>query len=138
MIIEHKKYTVELEKIYLTSRKKVLKLFKNKTVLKLTGADTIKGNFDTGKDFLLTFNDRGKITGHIIYLLKDHICLSWNVEGFNLPDEYSTVNIFLDKKGEKCILTLIHEGIKNKRSAELKDKAWTEILEDLEKELKRI
>jgi len=138
MIIEHKKYTVEVERTYVTSRKKIVGLFKNKTFMKLTGADSINWKFDKSEEFILIFNGRGKITGYVVGILKDTISLSWDVEGFNLPNESSQVWIYIDIDGKKCTLTIIHEGIKLEESAKMKDKAWTELLEDLEKELKRI
>ena len=138
MITEHKKYTVEIEKTYTASRKRIRGLFKDKTILKFTGADKIDGEFKTGSEFKLSFKGRGKIIVHVIYFVKGRICLLWNVKGFNLPEEYSSVYIYLEKKGKKCLLTLIHEDILLEESAKLKDKAWTEILEDLDKELKKV
>jgi hypothetical protein len=138
MITEHKSYSIRIVRTYPASRKKIRGLFKDNTILKFTGADKIEGEFKTGSEFKLSFKGRGKIIGRRIHILKDRIGLAWDVKGFNLPEENSLVEIYLEKKGKKCVLILLHYDILKEESAMLKDKAWTEILNDLDKELKRV
>ena len=129
-------YSVKLEKIFYSSRKNILDMFRNNTVFRLTSADKVENDFRTGGAFDLKFSDRGRVFGKFIKISDDEIIINWNVEGFDLPKETGTVIKFtITEENEKCILKLEHINIVNKESAEAKKEGWTEILDDMEKEL---
>jgi len=129
-----KTHSVFLEKFYNADKKVIYNLFKDKTVFKLTGADEVQVHFETRQPFHLTFNNRGNIFGQFILVTEDKIIMEWNVEGFQRPKEIKTlVEISLSKADGKCLLTLHHSSIMDASAAAAKQKAWKEILDDMEK-----
>jgi hypothetical protein len=135
---DNKKYNISLTKTYNTGVETILNLFRDSTVLKLTGADDIQSDFKAGGPFRLTFNNRGTIHGHFIKISDNELILEWNVEGFQRPEEIKTiVEISLRQDDGKCILTLNHKNIMQTDSADAKQRAWTEILENMERELSK-
>jgi hypothetical protein len=132
----NKTYSISLEKVYSGKPEEIFNLFQNGTIFTLTGANEIQSEFKTGKPFHLTFHNRGAIYGRFILITDSNIILEWNVKGFQRPDEIKTsVEISLHKDYEKCILTLDHKNIANAEAATAKQKAWTEILDDMEKKI---
>jgi uncharacterized protein YndB with AHSA1/START domain len=100
----------------------------------LTGADEIKLDFQEGGSFLLDFKDRGKISGIVREIIPYHrVSLSWNVSGFNRPDEVSTLVRILIDTSNGTIVSVEHSGIENDEAAEAKRKAWGQILDDIKK-----
>jgi len=129
-------YTVSLEKTYRCSKEAILNLFRDNALFTLTGADNIQSEFNTGGLFTLVFTNRGVISGKFTKITGNEIVLDWNVEGFQRPREVNTiVKIMLREENESCILSLIHKNIMHAGAAEAKRKAWTEILEEIEKHL---
>ena len=62
--------------------------------------------------------------------------LCWNVEGFGLPVENDTKVVFnCIPLSETTRLVLLHQNIKTVVAARAKEKAWKEILEDMESHL---
>jgi uncharacterized protein YndB with AHSA1/START domain len=130
----NKTHSVFLKKFYTADKKTIYNLFVDKTVFKLTGADEIQVQPETGQPFHLTFYNRGIIYGHFILFTENAIAMEWNVEGFQRPKEINTfVEIFLSEENGKCHLTLHHQNIMDAAAAAAKQKAWTEILDDIEK-----
>ncbi len=125
-----------MEKSFNASREDIINLFRNNTVFKLTSADKIENDFRTGGSFDLEFKGRGRVFGKLIKVSANEIILDWNVKGFNMPAESGTVAAFnLTEENGKCLLKLEHTNILHKESADAKREGWTEILDDLEKEL---
>ena len=127
-------HIVTLEKTFAASTLEIFELFENTTVFRLTGASHIQVDFRTGGLFCLTFNGRGIINGQFIKITTRNIIIEWNVDGFQRPKEIKTlVEISLRKKSEKkCVLTLHHKNISDEGAAAAKQRAWTEILDDME------
>jgi uncharacterized protein YndB with AHSA1/START domain len=127
-----------LEKTYNTPAENIFNLFKDLTVFRLTGADIIDVGFKPGGKFTLNFNDRGIIHGDIQEITENKkIVLNWNVEGFGREPEVNTEVIFhLTENNGACSLKLEHNNIMYSESFEAKKRAWSEILEDMENELK--
>jgi uncharacterized protein YndB with AHSA1/START domain len=74
------------------------------------------------------------IYGQFTEITANKIVMEWNVEGFQRPPEIKTVvEITLREDDDKCILTLTHKHIADASAAAAKHKAWTEILDDMEK-----
>jgi len=129
-------FTISLTRSYPVASAVIVDLFKNNTVFELTGADTIENNFKTGGSFHLGFNNRGSIHGHFLSITNNEIILEWNVDGFNKPQEIKTnVQISWRQEGTNCVLTLIHKNIAHEEAAKAKEKAWTEILDDIGKKI---
>lgn len=127
---------VFLTKIYTANTETILNLFRDNTVFKLTGANDIQSDFKTGRPFFLTFNNRGTIHGQFIKIADSELILEWNVDGFQRPQETKTiVEISLKQEREKCILTLNHKNIVQADSVNAKHRAWSEILEGIEKKV---
>jgi len=125
---------VSLEKDYTRSADTIMDLFHDHRFFQLTGADTIETTFKVGGPFRLLFEDRGKIYGHFVKITDDEIILDWNVEGFNRPNEVATVvTVNVKRLGGGCKITLTHTNIQHSVAAAAKKKAWTEILDDVEK-----
>ena len=130
---DNKTHIVSLEKIYATEPATIFDLFKNAIVFKLTGADTIQCDFKSDGLFCLTFNERGTIHGRFIKITPNDILIEWNVDGFDRPKEIKTlVEITLLEKDKKCALTLHHKNIQHASAAAAKQKAWKEILDEVE------
>ena len=105
-------------------------------MFKLTGADEIHSDFISGGSFLFIFNNRGRIYGKFLTITDREIIMEWNVEGFNRPNEIMTsVEIALQDQTENCVLTLNHKYILNEGAAMAKQRAWMEILNEVEKML---
>lgn len=135
-MIKETEYSVHVEKLISIGSEDVFHLFKNKFFFELTGADVIQSEFKPGGSFSLTFNNRGLITGKFLSIHKHEIDLEWNVEGFQLPPEVKTIVRFtLLPKEENCILAIHHSHIKDKQAASAKTRAWTDILNNLEKKM---
>lgn len=136
MNIENKDrfYKIVVKKSFNADTLTIINLFKDGTIFKLTGADEINYDFMEGKEFVLTFKDRGKIFGEFTKVSNSELILDWNVEGFNRPPETNTVlKISFSQNGNKCFMTLKHSKIINRESAEAKNIAWREILDVIEK-----
>jgi hypothetical protein len=131
-----KLYTIFLKRKYNTHPDAVFNLFTNGTVFRLTGADLIQSDYSENGLFCLTFNQRGKIHGRFLSIESGKITIEWNVIGFNKPDENNTiVEIVLQIESNGCLLTLNHTNIKNEEGAGAKQRAWNEILRNLENEI---
>ena len=125
---------ISLQKTYDEGIEAIFNLFMDGTVFKLTGADHIQSDFKAGGLFRLMFNNRGAIHGQFIKINKTHIIIEWNADGFQRHSEIKTlVEITLSGGNGKCILTLDHKNIKQEDSASAKKRAWTEILDNIEK-----
>ena len=126
-------YEIKIQRNYSVNSQSILKFFEDKTVFKLTGADDMDVDFRTGKKFQLNFNNRGKISGEFISISKDRIIMDWNVEGFGRAIEtHTVVEVILNDENGKCNLTLSHKNIPVKESADAKNRAWTEIFEEIQ------
>ncbi len=107
---------------------------RNGTLFRLTGANEIDApEFQEGGFFKLLFNERGTISGSIIHLSDSQLWLKWNVDGFGRAPEHDTEVRISMLHSDKTELTLEHRGIKSNESAVAKERAWTEILKELEK-----
>ncbi|MEO8150541.1 MAG: SRPBCC domain-containing protein [Bacteroidia bacterium] len=127
-------HNIHITKNISASREAVFNLFRDNTVFKLTGANEIESDFKVGGKFSLLFKNRGTISGRFIKLTESEIILEWDVEGFNLPKETNTIlKISLMQEEQMCLIELIHSNINNADSAAAKKRAWTEILDDIEK-----
>lgn len=125
-----------MEKSFNASSEDIINLFRNNTVFKLTSADKIENEYRTEGSFELEFTGRGRVFGKFIKVSDNKIILNWNVEGFNMPPETGTIAAFtLNEENGKCILKLEHTNILHKESANAKKEGWTEILDDMEREL---
>ena len=109
-------------------------LFRDGTFFELTGADIIDFHFAEGGNFHLTFYERGEIFGTFKkIILNEKIILIWNVKGFGRQPEMNT-NVEITFQGEsKTVITVRHSGILSRESIRAKEKAWNEILDDLQK-----
>ena len=133
-----KTYSITINKSYHADIETIFNLFRNNTVFKLTGTNEIQSDFKTGGSFRLTFDNRGTIFGHFTKIANNEIILEWNVDGFQRAPEIKTiVEIKLKQDNENCILMLHHKDIAHEEAANAKQKAWTEILDDLEKEINK-
>ena len=127
---------ITLEKSYSTTSEEIFDLFRNNTFFTLTGADEIESDFRADGKFKLTFKGRGTIYGHFVKISSGEIILEWNVDGFGRTEERNTiVGISLLQSGKSCRLVLNHKHVKDPGAAAAKLKAWTELLEDLEKQI---
>jgi len=100
----------------------------------LTGADQIAYDFREGGEFRLSFRGRGEIYGTVEEIIPYHrIVLKWNVTGFNRTDETDTKVIILMTTAKFTTLSIEHSEIKNEEVAEMKRKAWKEILVETKK-----
>jgi len=127
-------FTISLTKTY-AKPVTIRQLFGDDILFRLTGADEISSEFETGAAFRLTFNDRGIIHGQFIKIGGDEVVLEWNVEGFQRPGETKTVvEISLVEDNRQCVLSLKHGNIMSNESAAAKERAWGELLDDIEKE----
>ena len=82
----------------------------------------------------MTFNNRGTIYGVFTKITDSDIVMEWNVDGFQRPKETKTsLEISLRKENKECILTLNHKNISHPEAAAAKQRAWTEILDSIEK-----
>lgn len=57
------------------------------------------------------------------------------MNGFNREDETDTIVNLLIKRGAVTTVIIEHGGVKNTESVKAKQKAWTEILNEMENEL---
>lgn len=136
MTTKNRTYNISVQKTYNESAETIFNLFMDGTVFKMTGADNIECDFKAGGQFRLMFNQRGVIYGQFIQLMKNNIVIEWKVEGFQKPSEIHTlVEINLSENNSACILTIRHKNIIHKDSASAKQKAWTEILDDIERKV---
>ena len=125
---------ISLSKNFNTSSEVIFNLFRDSKVFQLTGADEINFDFETGKAFSLNFLNRGHIHGKFLSISKNELLLQWNVDGFSKPSETDTfLQITLNDIDGKCNLVLRHDRIRHKEAADAKEKAWTEILNKIEK-----
>ncbi len=132
-----KPYSILLTRSYAADPAAIIDLFRNNTVFELTGADEIQSDFKTGGAFHLTFKNRGVIHGFFNKISVDEIILDWNVDGFQRPSEINTtVDITLRKNKAGSVLTLNHKNIMHEEAANAKQKAWAEILDNLEKRIR--
>ncbi len=130
-------FTLNLSHTYNCCPEKVFKKIEDVTLFNLTGADDITFVFKEDGAFSFLFNNRGEIFGMITKIIPNEIVLiNWNVVGFDNTDERDTkLELIIDKIDEnKSRLTIVNSGISNKKSFDKKEKAWIEILEDLEKD----
>lgn len=132
----NKTHTISLQRTYTTETETVLKFFKDTTIFKLTGADDIQADFENDGLFFLAFNGRGTIHGRFIKITDKEIIMEWNVDGFHRPREIKTlVEISAYNDNGKCILALNHKNIVHAEAAAAKQRAWTEILEEIEQRI---
>ncbi|HKR03036.1 MAG TPA: hypothetical protein VJY62_00265 [Bacteroidia bacterium] len=129
----NKTHTVFLERTYNAETQTILNFFKDTTIFKLTGADDIQADFKTNGLFCLAFNGRGTIHGRFIKITDKEIIMEWNVDGFQRPEEIKTlVEIYIYGDNGKCTLALNHKNIVHAEAAAAKQRAWTEILDEIE------
>jgi uncharacterized protein YndB with AHSA1/START domain len=128
---------ISLSHKYNAAPGKLFLLIQNGVLFKLTGADKIEFDFRENGSFSFKFNDRGHVYGKFKNIIpNEKVVLGWNVTGFGLEDEFDTiVDITINGKGITT-LTIKHTGIMSEKSAGAKQIGWSEILEDLEKEIK--
>jgi hypothetical protein len=133
----NKNYNISLSHQYNSTPGKLFSLIQNGVLFKLTGADKIEFDFQGGGSFSLRFGDRGHVFGKFKSISpNEKVVLAWSVTGFGLEDEIDTiVDISISAK-ETTTLTIEHMGIMSEKSVRAKQIGWSEILEDLEKEIK--
>ena len=130
-------FTLTLFSEYNISPHQLFQKIEDGTIFDLTGADEITFYFKEDGAFSLLFHERGEIFGTITKIIPDEkVEMVWNVTGFDKPDERNTLlEVIIEKIDEnKSRLTIINSEIQNKESFDAKERAWKEILEDLEKE----
>jgi uncharacterized protein YndB with AHSA1/START domain len=134
-----KKYRVHGAKFYLADVSTMFGIFSSMRAFAYTGADTVKGTFAQGEDFLLDFGERGRIEGNFLEIESEkRIVMGWSVTGFGRPEEKNTiVKLDFSFDNDMALIYLEHSGIPSKESKEAKTKAWKQLLEDLDKELKQ-
>ena len=122
---------------YSTSKRNIFNLISNGTFFHLTGADQVIFDFKKKGSFRLQFKERGTIYGTFEEIIPDQrIALNWNVNGFGRDEEVNTkVIIALHKLDDGSVIEINHSGIRNKVSANAKQRAWTEIVRGLKKEI---
>ena len=130
-------FEILLQQEYSASEMAVFNLVKNGFLFKLTGADSIQFDFIKDGSFTLEFLERGTIYGTFTEIIQGKkISMNWNVSGFGRGEEPGThVILSIIDLGNKVALEVSHTGIGNSESAEAKKRAWSEILNDLKKEL---
>ncbi len=122
-----------LKRTYFADEAAVFNLFKDGTIFKLTGADAIQYDFNVNGDFLLIFENRGRIYGRFLTIKANNINMEWNVEGFQRQVELiTTVDVSIFGNNGECTFTLNHLNILHEDSAAAKRRAWTEILDKVE------
>lgn len=127
-------FTVNLSMVYNCSSNKLHDLFFDNSIFKLTGADEISSDFTNDNSFRLVFSGRGEIFGRLIKNEAHHLIFDWNVTGFEKPNEVNTLlSLNLIESNKSVTLTLEHTNIINKGAAEAKLKAWTTILNEIDK-----
>jgi hypothetical protein len=128
-----KSFSVFLKRKLHADSAAVFKLFEDGTLFKLTGANTIQFDFKVNGDFLLIFENRGRIYGQFLKITTANIIIEWNVEGFLKPIELmTTLEISIIGNKSVCELTLNHINIIHEESAAAKRRAWAEILDKVE------
>jgi len=129
-------FKILLTQEYRSTASAVYKLIQNGFFLKLTGADVITFDCRIDGKFSLLFHDRGMIQGSVSELIPGKkISLIWNVKGFGRDEETGTVTILLVEDANKVTAEITHRGIRSTESAEAKQRAWSEILSGIRKEL---
>ena len=127
------KHQAQISHLYHAAPENIFGLLQNGTFFKLTGADSVESDFKTGGSFTFEFNGRGTIYGSFEEIIPNNkIRMNWNVKGFGRSGETDTkVCITLLMQGQTMV-TIDHAGIKYDEAARAKEKAWKEILDDLE------
>lgn len=131
--------TLSLSHMYKSSSQEVFAKIEDGTLFDLTGADEITFYFKEEGAFSFLFHNRGEIFGTITKIIhNEKVEMLWNVTGFDKPEERNTeLTITIEKTDDNmATLSVLNTGIKHKEAYEAKERAWKEILEDLEKELK--
>src|ERR1044071_8464394 len=120
-------YNLEVSAIYNAPASEIFEAFKNGLFFSLTGADDIRFEFSEGGSFEFHFTGRGRIYGKVGQIIADEkMVMDWNVEGFNMENEYVTrVTISLDT-AVRTTATIMHENIPTSASQAMKKRAWTE------------
>jgi hypothetical protein len=128
-----KSFSVCIKRTLLADSAPIFNLFKDGTIFKLTGANTIQYDFNVNGDFLLIFENRGRIYGRFLTIKANNINMEWNVEGFQRQVELmTTVDVSIFGNNSECTFTLNHLNIFHEDSAASKRRAWTEILDKVE------
>ncbi len=104
-------------------------------LFRLTGADQINFDFQKNGLFKFEFTNRGIISGSFTEIIPGKkISMLWNVSGFGRENENGTeVVISISEKNNHTSVEVRHSDILNAPSAEAKQRAWTEILNNLKK-----
>ena len=132
-----KEFKVFVSEEYNDSKSAIFKMIRNGKLFGLTGADSINFDFKKHGSFRLDFKERGVIFGTFQEIIPDtRVSMIWNVNGFGRDDEKSTkVIISIVKVDDGTVLEINHSGIRNKVSANAKERAWKGILREMKKEL---
>ena len=131
-------FTLSLSKTYTSTPHELFSRIEDGTLFDLTGADEITFYFKEDGAFSLLFIDRGEIFGTIKKIIpNEKVEMIWNVTGFDKPEERNTELVLSMELTEenKTWFSVLNTGIKHKDAFEAKERAWKEILEDLQKEL---
>jgi uncharacterized protein YndB with AHSA1/START domain len=127
------KYNISASHDYTNSPEKIYSLIRDGKLFKLTGADKITYDFSVNAAFEFDFANRGKISGRFLKIIPNSkVIMEWDVEGFDRPAEKGTkvwITILGDEK--RTTPTIEHREIPTEQSAEVKRRAWEEILDDL-------
>jgi len=136
--MDNENYSINLSHLYNATPHQIFRKIEDGTVFDLAGADEITFYFKEDGAFSLLFHNRGEIFGTITKIIPDEkVEMLWNVTGFDKPEERNTrLELIIEPMEEnKSCLTVLNTGIINKESFEAKERAWKEILEDIEKEI---